>query len=256
MQTECPAAEIHNIPVWKPWGARCGVILYYAFLAYPHSAEKERRLAFARALEAFRYKNCGAKRVAIPATYRKLKSEKVMDAMNMGFRRIALRRMNAAQIAHILCFNEQEIPNPDPKPGGPDRVILHIEDGQKKLVDTLNKAAGTYVEYAASRGRHLENESALANVKHRYWADSLPVLHLATALWHELPCWEQACTSAAVMKQVLRWGIWNIDWLERALAFAEGWRLSPVVHDRIPTFVPENAISLRAIADPSEPFGL
>jgi hypothetical protein len=250
METTSTLAEVHTIPVWEPWGAWCGVILYYAVLAYPHPPDRERRVRFARALEAYRFKKCGAKRNVVPSLYRKLKSEKVSDTIDMGFRRIALRRLNAAQIGHLLCLDGLPVPYENPKPGGPEGVIHRID------VKTVNAAVKFYIEYREKRGRHAEPDSARANAEHRVWADSLPVLHLAIALWQELPRWEEACTCPRLLPQVLLWGIWVTTWLRPALTYAEGLRLSPYVHEHIPTFRPQEAIRLLPAQNPSTPFGL
>jgi len=250
METASPAAEVHNVPVWEPWGAWCGVALYYAILAYPHPSDRERRVKFAKALEAWRFKKCGAKRKAVPLFYRALKSEKVSDTMDMGFRRIALRRLSAAQIGHILCLDGLPVPYENPRPGGPVGVILRTN------VKTVGAAVNLYIEYRQERGRHVEQDSARANVEHRVWADSLPVLHLAIALWQELPKWEEACKSPPLLRQVLLWGIWTTRWLRPALTYAEGLRLSPYFHQHIPSFRPEKAVRLVPIEDSSQPYGL
>jgi hypothetical protein len=170
------AVEVIHVNVKDPSGLIRGVLLYYAVLAYPQRSEWPKRRAFIEALIAMRFREFavqGVKRADIPDHFRRYKKEKMLCRFRLGWKRVD-RRINAALMAWCIYLNGKhhlfESPTADGKVGiylqGPNTVNAVV----RALVASRPKS---------SNPAHLESESAEANVAHRIWAESFPVLHLA-----------------------------------------------------------------------------
>ena len=155
------AAEPIYINVEDP---RIGVLVYYGVLAYPKPTELAKRVQFAAAMAAMRVKRFAAEigsRENIPTRFTRFKNEKIKGAKNLAFKRLA-KRLGAGQIASLVCVRKIQ---------PYDGVVL-------PGASTLNKMMQIYVE--KQQNREIEwDDPALPNAKHRVWAESLPVLHLA-----------------------------------------------------------------------------
>jgi hypothetical protein len=87
-------------------------------------------------------------------------------------------------------------------------------------------------------GVHVNSETALAAEFHRTWASSLPVLHLSMALNVEIARSSHALNDNDVMLVLLH----DPRWLHNTLVLAE--KLLPQLHEKIPAFIPDQAIRL------------
>lgn len=143
---------------------RVGVLVYYAVLAYPNTIELARRRNFAFAMAALRIKTFSAEigsRKDIPPRYTGFKNEKIRSAKNLAWKRLA-RRVSAGVIGSLVCLSKTQ----------------PYEGATLKAPATLNEAIRQYL--SNQHDRHIEwDDSAVPNAKHRVWAESLPVLHLA-----------------------------------------------------------------------------
>lgn len=153
--------------------SRVGVLLYYAVLAYPDARDSLKRRAFVEAMAARQVKELSRQigsRENIPKFYTSFKNEKIQDAFRRGCTRLA-RRFSAGTIGWSIRVAAQTLAYDVAAPDGPKFLLL---TGAK----TLNSAIRAYVENKESRTIDWDDHS-LANAKHRVWAESLPVLHLA-----------------------------------------------------------------------------
>jgi hypothetical protein len=164
------------VNVLEPSGPIGGVLLYYAILAYPNRSDRQKRREFVEALAAMRFKEFavqGASRKDIPPYYRSFKREKMLSRMNLGWKRVD-RRIHAGIMGWCIYLNEKQYCYPTPTPDGKVGIVL-------RGPNTVNKAVRAFVasRQGGSDPVHLALEPALANVAHRVWAESLPVLHIA-----------------------------------------------------------------------------
>jgi hypothetical protein len=170
------AAEVIHVNVKEPSGPMGAVLLYYAVLAYPGHNEWPKRRVFIEAMVAMRFREFavqGARREHIPLFYRRYKREKMLCRIRLGWSRVD-RRISAAIMGWCIYLNQKhhrfETPTVDGKVG----IYL-------RGPNTVNDVIRTFVasRQNSSKPTHLESESAAANVAHRIWAESFPVLHLA-----------------------------------------------------------------------------
>jgi len=164
------------VNVLEPSGPFGGVLLYYAILAYPDRSERQKRREFVEALVAMRFREFavqGASRKDIPPYYRSFKREKMLSRVNLGWKRVE-RRIHAGIMGWCIYLNEKQYRYPTPRPDGKVGIIL-------RGPNTVNKVVRAFVasRQGGSDPVHLAVEPALANVTHRVWAESLPVLHIA-----------------------------------------------------------------------------
>lgn len=168
-------AELIRISVREPSGPIIGVLMYYAVLAYPNLAERLKRRELIQAMGAMRFREFaiqGASWKDIPVAFRRFKREKMLTRTNLGWKRIE-RRINAGVMGWCICLNGKQLRYPAPTPEGKIGMVLQ---GPR----TVSEVIRTYIDQRhASDGVHLAPEAAFANVAHRVWAESLPVLHLA-----------------------------------------------------------------------------
>jgi len=237
METVGEAAETRYIPT-EGISAYYGAIVFLAVLAYPKRFEWSKREKFVRAAKALLLKNYiaqGGNRTMIMPKYRSFKNKRMFESLRGGFRRIPVR-LSAASMARCLILDGARVPFADSKPGKPLGLLL-------RAPNTVNQAAGVLLGDMACKGRILESDSGSVNVKHRIWASTLPVLHLAVAFFPVAVAHirEPLVSSEISWEQQLLW-IYKPLWLSRALDFAE--RIRPQLTAKIPTFKPERAISL------------
>jgi hypothetical protein len=224
------AGQITYIPA-QGEDSKWGVLFFFATLAYPRRDEREKRNRFARAMGAppfKRYVAEGCDRSLLPAEYR-IKNEKIQGAVNMGVRRLSWRAA-AGGMAYGICVDGVYFPYDMPSSRGSTGVILEAPN-------TVNKAAlgVANVRAGGTGARYIWADSAVANVKQRIWASSLPVLHLAFALYRQI--FRVGNGPDAITKLIL-----DPQWLRAALITAEGIRVR--LPSRVPTFDPDNAIRL------------
>ena len=170
------SAERIYVNVREPSGPPASVLLYYAVLAYPNRRESQKRRGFVEALAAMRFREFlvnGAKREDIPLHYRRYKREKMLSRTTLGWKRVE-RRIHAGIMGWCIFLNGRHHRYATPTPDGKVGVFL-------RGPNTVNEVVRAFVASRQSGADpvHLALEPALANVAHRIWADSLPVLHIA-----------------------------------------------------------------------------
>jgi hypothetical protein len=151
-----------------------GVPTFYALLAYPSQRELLRREEFRDALRADMLKAAiavGSKRSQIPERYRRFKNEKICGVIRRGFRRIS-RRLTAGSMGYCICLA---------------LCVTRKEGETLQVPSTVNKAAGAVCVDKAMKTKKINLKLDLGtegvNIKHRVWAESLSVLHMAIALY-------------------------------------------------------------------------
>ena len=168
-------AELIRINVLEPSGPMAGVLMYYAVLAYPKCGEQPKRRSLIRAMGAMRFREFaiqGASWNDIPVAYRRFKREKILTSTNLGWKRIE-RRIHAGVMGWCIYLNGKHLRYSAPTPEG--KIGLFLQGPH-----TVSEVIRTFIEQRhASDGVHLAPEAAFANVAHRVWAESLPVLHVA-----------------------------------------------------------------------------
>jgi hypothetical protein len=99
--------------------------------------------------------------------------------------------------------------------------------------NTVNKAS---LALWKTRARKTDDPyAACCNLKHRIWASSLPVLHLAIVLYLQV---FRIGNRLDAIARLIR----DPQWLGAALVTAEGVRVR--LPSRVPTFDPDNAVRL------------
>ena len=239
-----------------------GVLLYYAVLAYPRRNDWQKRLAFVDSMIAMRFREFvvqGARRGDIPPCFRRIKREKVLCGINLGWKRVQ-RRIDAAIMGWCICLNGRSYRYDAPTPEGKIGLFLR---GPK----TVNEVIRTYLanRCSSSDAINLEEGSAAANIAHRVWAESFPVLHIAMMNPITVKIVEDQVNSVRpTEKQIARDlfdSIHEPAWLLKALEDAEG--LKCTLRERLGIdggeprdfgFKPETAIRLLPTEDPSIAF--
>jgi hypothetical protein len=248
MESLSEAAETRFIPT-EGINAYHGASVFLAVIAYPERSEWPKRKEFVTAARAFGLKDYiahGGNRKMILPKFRRLKNEKIAGILSKAVRRMAAR-LSAASMAMCMILDGAKIPFEESLPGKPVGVVLRGPNSVFKAANALLR------DREAHQGVYLEPHSGAANILHRRWVSSLPVLHLALALpVHKfaVATLKQAGASGALrelsVELALLW-IYKPDWLGQALAYAEKMRhMLPV---RIPPFRLENAISLLPTED-------
>jgi len=229
------SGEVLRIPV-DGCGAYDSVVNYFALLAYPMPTERAKCIEFSQALKTLRYKlylKGGGDRAKVPDFYRGYKNEAMAGRVRLGFRRVIVR-LEAASMALCIYFDGLGVPYDDPTPNGSVGMVIEAPG-------TVNKAAEDLLRH--TRPDLLQNnetfDSAMVNIKHRVWAASLPVLHLAIALIRAMihrPGFPNQ------MEKVFIAMLHDPQWLSQTLDDAE--RIRFELPSRIPTFRAEQAIRL------------
>jgi hypothetical protein len=257
-------AETRYIDVREPGGPVGGVFVYYAVLAYPCRAEWPKRRKFVETIAAMRYRELtiqGGGREQVPTFFRRFKREKMLSGINLGWKRIE-RRISAGIMAWCVCLNERRYPYSAPTPDGKVGIEL-------RGPNTVNKAIHAFVANRQSSPNpvYVAIEPARANVAHRVWAESFPVLHLAMSnpitvkiveaqVNHEVP------SSKQIAKDFFD-SMHEPGWLCKALEDAEKLKLD--LRERLGVdpndprglgYKPEKAISLLPTEDPSQAYRL
>jgi hypothetical protein len=252
-------AETIYLSVHEPSGPPVSVLLYYAVLAYPERDGWQKRRSFVEAMAAMRFKEFAIQqgnRKGIPRQFSGFKKEKMLGGINLGWKRIE-RRIHAGIMGWCICLNEKYHPYEAPTPDGKEGVVF-------RGPNTVNKVVRAFVEgrQYSSDGVHLALEPALANVAHRIWADSFPVLHIAMSNPFTIKIVEtQVNTGPPTAKQIAKdffISVHETGWLRKALEDAEQLKLD--LRERLRTdpddprglgYNPEKAISLLPTEDPS-----
>jgi hypothetical protein len=253
------SSETIYVNVREPSGPPSGVLLYYAVLAYPRIEESRKRREFVESLAAMRFREFlvnGAKREDIPIHFRRYKREKMLSRNTLGWKRVE-RRIQAGIMGWCIFLNEKHHSYATPTPDGKVGVVF-------RGPNTVNDCVRAFVASRQSGADqvHLELESAHANVTHRIWAESLPVLHIAM----ENPVTikiveEQVKTGLPTGQQIARDifdSVHDPSWLRQAIEDAEN--LKSELPERLGTdpndprglgFRSEKAISLIPTEDPA-----
>ena len=257
-QTE--EAETVHILVREPSGPLGGVLWYYAALAYPTSSEWPKRRKFVEAMMAMRFKELAVQtgsRKRIPPYFRRFKREKMLCGISLGWKRVA-RRIDAAVMGWCICLNGKQHPYPVPTPDGKLGVILHGPN-------TVKTAVRAYVEsrQMAPDPVFVAIEPALANVSHRVWAETLPVLHVAMSNPTTVKIIEAQANNVPLAKGQVAKDLFDSihepAWLRKAIEDAEDLRLT--LRQRMGTepddrrksgFRPDTAMRLLPTDDPSK----
>lgn len=251
-------AETLYVDVREPSGAVGGVLLYYVVLAYPERSDWQKRRAFFDAMVAMRFREFvvqgAARHKDIPPGF-KLKREKMRCGFNLGWKRVE-RRISAGIMGWCICLNGKSYPYDVPTIDGKIGLILKGPNTVKDVVRAY------FVNRQSSpEAVNLEKESAMANIAHRVWAESFPVLHIAMENPVTLKIVETQVKSGppspAEIANDLFDSIHRPGWLREALEEAEN--LKPSLCDLLGTnqddprglgFKAETAISLLPTEDP------
>jgi hypothetical protein len=267
--------EIH-LSVNEAADAQDSVLQFLAVLAYPQPSEKQKRDPFAEALHAAVYKtrvwerrtdkhDSVALRTLVPEEYRRKTNRKYQGLINKGMRRVDAR-LTAGGNAARFCFSGLRIPasrlgkrSSVIRPGEPcaripitflrsyENVNQGIEFiGPETVRDALRDAIGArdrkrgILHYGANQKRGLDD--AIENHRKSLWIPSMPVLHLAMALFDELCNFPKGYETPGA--EFLMGLLQDSTWLRNALVRAEGYR--NILAERIPEgeFDPVRAIRL------------
>ena len=221
------AGEQTKIPVSGDlWQRAKGAAMYLAIVAYPAPEEWPKRDRFLKAAQAWILKSCPrgwAKHL------RKWRPRSIRMAMDKAFWRIESRRLPAAEMLRVILVCTMPFPGfkiAGPRTvnqaaewiAGPRRKTRKIHDegpvtprenetrcqpckdrGKNSLA--MRMVDGTPMCVSCFRGKDPRvlkmNRNRLGNIKHRVWAETLSVIHLAMAIpggptWRNLivdPSW-------------------------------------------------------------------
>ena len=244
------AAETIYIPV-EGDAAHLGAVAYLAVLAYPSRAEWDKRTQFVehfkgrlsklyidgavlRKGELLRTYKRPRERVArIQPRYRQMKHEKIEGVLNRAFYRIKAWRLPAAEIALWMMLHNQRVGPFVVKVANASRPQWEptsIAKACDLVADLLNSQRGVWERF------HSDHDFGwdAVRVRHRVWATTKPVLHLAIAL-RGAPRREHYSIEPLLLIQ-------EPSWLRNALEYAEASR--QVLPQLIPSFEPEQAVRL------------
>ncbi len=275
--------QVVDLPTGNSLDNLAGVISYFAALAYPKAEDSHKAEEFVEVLTTWRLRCCVpyTQHVTIDISQKYSRMRTLRNKISKHFRCLE-RRLTAASIAWSLHWNRflaQSVPQSSdfsyrlelpPELGG--TVQAHLRRGPT----TINKAVQTLADsgmknpsglvLAASTGMALRGKSvqteAAVNIKHRIWAESLPVLHLAIALLQQVEgmfvgnAISQAKTSPkekaeeTPTEDKLLLLLSKTEWLVPTLNYAES--LRTFLPTFIPTFLPEKAIRLLPPKSPSQ----
>jgi len=209
------------------WLRQMGAAAYLAVLAYPAPKEWANRNAFMEAVKGWMLK--AQPKGWVKDVYWKMRPRGIRMAMDKGFWRIESRRLPAAEMLRVILVCTLPFPGfkiPGPRTvnqaaewiAGPRRKTRKIHDegavtpwenetrcqpckdrGKNSLA--MRMVDGTPMCVSCFRGKDPRvlktNRNRLGNIKHRVWAETLSVIHLAMAIpggptWRNLivdPSW-------------------------------------------------------------------
>jgi hypothetical protein len=258
----------------KSEDAQDAVLQFLAVLAYPEISEKKKRDPFAEAIRAALSKSrvwnerrnkhdSAALRTRVPVNYRKLSNRGIGGSVRRGLGRLNYRIM-AGNVAlrfllagTIISRSGSVLSSTIELPSWPFHMpitVLRSSGSARplKLVAprTLRDAfLGVVKLKQQTETIYLSEDDAVENFRKQGWAPSLPVLHLACALYIET-CRFPVAPGDAIGEELeppgerrrreqLREGaqfIWELtsdaSWIADALVRAEGYR--KLLRDRIP----------------------
>ena len=219
-------SETTLIPINEPL-ARAGAIAYLAILAYPSRAEWRHRDNFVKAAKAWLFWRAvkrGYPKNLIKAEFvdkwrKKFGRTKADAAIDRAYNRIASRQLPAAAMFRWIKFHGFQIKLQFNSSKGVRFKNLPLKLGYKGIPDQEGKRLS--VNKAAE---HYGGIDEIVNVKHRVWAESLPVLHLAMALENEIRRFKDHPPDN-LKRHPLDYLILDPSWLPKALKQAEMIRL-------------------------------
>lgn len=187
--------ETSTVPDWEEATPFIGAIFYLAILAYPNLDDVDKRDELADALRARHSKlaiNYGVrKRSQVAPEFRKLPNQQIQGRISRAEKRIAKR----FEMARIYGF-----------------------------VKLQERFSGNASMTKYFRERSASNESTLRMMM-RDWRDAKPVLHLASALWFELPSLFPSTDPPNIYWSIEELLFLADDWVRRLLYQAENNRL-------------------------------
>lgn len=257
-RSSADAAEILRIDVREPAGPVGGVLLYYAILAYPERNDWQKRRAFVDSMVAMRFREFivqgAARHKDIPPGF-KFKREKMLCGIRLGWKRVE-RRIHAGVMGWCIYLNEEHHLYAAPTTDGKVGIVLHGPN-------TVNKVIRAFIasRQVSSEPVHVALEPAIANVAHRVWAESFPVLHVAmenpiTIKIVEALVRKDPITAKQIAKDFFD-SIHQPSWLRSAIEDAENLKL--ILAEQLGVdlddprglgYRPERAISLLPTEDP------
>jgi hypothetical protein len=219
-------------------GAICGAPLFFATLAYMNQVEEREK--FILAVRSSQRKGLMKPHgIRLPDNLRtafpRMRGRKAEGAWNMGRKRIHHRiRMGSLGWA-VFAGDGIRFLYSEPTLDGKIGVELHgvgsLTEGVKEILRQKRKSGAHYVDPEA-----YPNPSA-ANEMH-FWAESMPVLHLAMAVYTRFQGFAPNLSDDDKLFCLLH----TSEWLFDTLKFAE--QIRPILHDRIPRFDPNKALRL------------
>jgi len=257
------------------------VVQFLAVLAYPHVLEKNKRDPLAEAFHAMLHKACYWKarsskndsvslRTHIPEQYRRRTNRKYQNLVNKGMRRISHRITVGNVAARFLVAGirvpyssagENSLSFPANPWEGPIRLRFvtqgNTPEGQQSIgmelrgPETLRDALRAVVK-AKEQGQavFVSEDDAIENYKKQIWLPSMPVLHLAVAIFEELCRYPNPEApygfgdAGEDGSRLVANLVWHPEWLAPALVRAESYR--SILPERIPggDFNPTKALRL------------
>lgn len=234
-----------RVPTCGYWGTFFGVPTLYALLAYPDQSEQKQREGFRDALRAIMLKNYiahGGKRPHIPTRYRRYKNEKLFGTLKKGFKRIGWRLM-AGSMGFSICANGM-------RRSYESLGLVPSKEGKRGVVfrgpKSVNEAVASLMSQRRAKGEWVGQDSEATNIKHRIWAGSLPVLHLAIAMHQRIETLP-GDKDIDKLRQCLYPPDWLKDWLQEVLIYAE--YLRTILPSRFPSFGRGNTVRLLPIEE-------
>jgi hypothetical protein len=228
-----PAGEVILVPTQGPMGAICGAPLCFATLAYMNQVDDREK--FILAVRSSQRKGLMKPQgIRLPDTLRaafpKMRERKAQGAWNMGRKRIHHRVTMGSLGWAVFAGDGVRYLYSEPTADGKIGLELHG-------VGSLTKGVREILRQKREGGVHVDPDTSAANEMH-LWAESIPVLHLAMAVYTKFEAFDPNLSGDEKLFCLLH----TADWLFDTLKFAE--QLRPILHGRIPRFDPNKALRL------------
>lgn len=183
---------------------------FLAVLAYPDEADKrDKFIAAAKAWIAKKWIESGTSRDDIPKEFRNFQNRAIEHKFDQAKDRIVDRRIQAAILAGELIFSAS--------PCFRTATKAAAQKGRKK------PGLNTAVDLLHSEIKSAGADAVQGNTRQRIWAESKPVIHLASAFWMKAKDLTDFGTHGGASFQRLI--AYPHLWLEDTLSHAEKLRL-------------------------------
>lgn len=236
------SGEAFTVPTLQPMATFYSAPFFLAVIAYPDQREKRER--FVEALHAFwRRQFIDQRDFRIPTTlqsvFPRMRSRKIDGVVGMCMRRVCHRVRMGSVGWSLFAGTGIRIPYDAPAPNGAIGLELHglstLTEAVRQMLDQRNRR-GTFT---GDRTKTAHNP-AIANDMH-IWSESLPVLHLAMALFSKVKEFDEGLSFDERLFVLIH----DTAWLDTTLSVAEG--ILPLLSLRIPQFDADRAIRITSL---------